>query len=243
MSSNAPSADTDPWDRPLDVSGETKLTFTGAHANHRTTGERPSPHAIKLLHPRAQSPMIGTRHLPKRKTTREYGTTRASLFLSNLSPLSWTEFLTWCRNKKVPMPQVVVTSSGMGTAVSSVVPPASAFQPPIRILKRSGAPTHNCPSDDSSTSASTETLADRTARYDAARERIFGGRPAASVGSSGGVPVSAIIRNPKGPEHVQGLNGQDNEGSQGFGVRARKRGSPGQKQVQQLQDSDLITES
>lgn len=240
--SNAPSADTDPWDRPLDVSGETKLTFTGAHANHRTTGEWPSLHAIKLLHPRAQSPMIGT-NLLKRKTTRGYGTTRASLFLSNLSPSPWAEFLTWCRNKKVPMPQVVVTSSGMGTAVSSVIPPASAFQPPIRILKRSVAPTQNCPSDDPSTSTSTVTLAERTARYDAARERIFGGTAEASVGSSEGVPVSAIIRNPKGPEHVQGLNGQDKEGSQGFGVRARKRGSPGQKQVQQLQDSELITES
>jgi len=185
--------------------------------------------------------MIGTRHLLKRKTTRGYGTTRASLFLSNLSPLSWAEFITWCRNKKVPMPQVVVTSSGVGTAVPSVVPPASAFQPPIRILKRSVAPTPNGPSDDSSTSTSTVTLAERTARYDAARERIFGGTTEASVGPSE-VPVSAIIRNPKGPEHVQGPNGQDKEGSQGFGVRARKRGSPGQKQVQQLQDSELITE-
>lgn len=164
-------------------------------------------------------------------------------FLSNLSSLPWAEFLTRCRNKKVPMPQVVVTSSRTGSAISGVVPPASAFQSPIRILKRSAAPTQNCPSDDSSTPASTETLAERTARYNATRERIFGGTTEASVGSGEGVPVSAIIRNPKGPDPVQGLNGQVKEGSQGFGVRAGKRGSPGQKQVQQRQDSDLITES
>lgn len=140
------------------------------------------------------------------------------------------------------MPQVVVTSSRAGTAIPSVVPPASAFQPPIRILKRSVASTQNCPNDDSSTSASTETsLAERAARYDAARERIFGGTTEASAeGSREGVPVSVVIRNPKGPEHVQGL---DKEGSQGFGVRARKRGSPGQGQVQQPQDSDAMAES
>jgi hypothetical protein len=140
------------------------------------------------------------------------------------------------------MPQVVVTSSRAGTAIPSVVPPASAFQPPIRILKRSVASTQNCPNDDSSTFASTETsLAERAARYDAARERIFGGTTEASAeGSREGVPVSVVIRNPKGPEHVQGL---DKEGSQGFGVRARKRGSPGQGQVQQPQDSDAMAES
>jgi hypothetical protein len=60
---------------------------------------------------------------------------------------------------------------------------------------------------------------------------------------SEGVPVSAIIRNPKGPEHVQGLNGQVKEGSQGFGLRAGNRGGPSQKQgQQQFQDSDLKTE-
>lgn len=143
------------------------------------------------------------------------------------------------------MPQVVVTSSRIGSAVSSVVPPASAFQPPIRILKRSAAPTQNSPNDASSTSASTETLAERTARYNATRERIFGGTTQVGVAPSreDAAPVSAIIRNPKGPEHVQGLNGQDKEGSQGFGVRAGKRKSPGQRQAQQLERSDLKTGS
>lgn len=245
--SNEPSADTDPWDRPLDVSGETRLAFTGAHANHRTSGKRPAPQAVKLLHPRAQFPMTGTKHRPRRKTTRGYGTTRASFSFSRnpstLCPGAELSFLSACRNKKVPMPQVVVTSSRMGSAVSSVVPPPSAFQPPIRILKRSAAPTQTCPSDDSSTSASPETLAERTARYNATRERIFGGTTqVGAVRSREDLPVSAIIRDPKGPERVQGPNGQYKEGSQGFGARAGKRGSPGQKQAQQLQPSDPITE-
>jgi hypothetical protein len=139
------------------------------------------------------------------------------------------------------MPQLVVTSSRMGS-IPSVVPPASAFQSPIRILKRSAAPTQTCASDDSSASATSGTFAERSARYNAARERIFAATKEASEGSGEGVPVSAIIRNPKGSEHAQGLNGQDTEGSQGFGVRAGKRGSSSQKQGQQLQDLDLKTE-
>ena len=80
------------------------------------------------------------------------------------------------------------------------------------------------------------TFAERSARYNAARERIFAaGSTEASimpVGSTGeGVVVTgsaAIIRNPKGPEPVQGPNGQGREGSQGFGMRTGKRGGSGQ---------------
>src|SRR5260221_4317307 len=121
------------------------------------------------------------------------------------------------------MPQVVVTSLRMGSAILSVIPPASAFQPPIRILKCSAVPTQNSLSDDSSTSASTDTLVECTARYNATWEHIFGGTMEVSVASlREDVPVSAIIWDLKGPEYVQGLNGQDKEGSQGFGVRAGK---------------------
>jgi SUZ domain len=139
-----------------------------------------------------------------------------------------------------PMPDVVLTSSSTGP-ISSVVPPASAFQSPIRILKRSATSTQNSANDDASASAITETFAERSARYNAARERIFAGTTEGSVDSGDGipVPVSAIIRNPKGPEYAQG---KDREGSQGFGVRAGKRGSLSQKQGQQLQGSDLRTE-
>jgi len=99
------------------------------------------------------------------------------------------------------------------------------------------------------------TFAERSARYNAARERIFAAGTTeanAGMGSTGeegvtGGAVSAIIRNPKGPEPVtaQGPNGQGREGSQGFGIRTGKRGSSGQpneKQGGQVQDSSLGTE-
>jgi len=235
---NAPSADTDPWDRPLDVSAERNITFRGAHANHRTVVERPLQRVIKLLHLQAQSLMTGTMHLPRRKTTRKYGITRTASFSLTYNLITCPRLMNprRCRNKSVPMPQLVVTSSRTGP-ISSVVPPASAFPSPIRILKRSATSTQNSPSDGFSASATTtETFAERSARYNVAQERIFAGTAEGSVGSGDGVPVpvSAIIRNPKGPEHAPGPNGQDQEGPQGFGARAGKRGSSSQKQGQQL---------
>ncbi|KAI9508263.1 hypothetical protein F5148DRAFT_935399 [Russula earlei] len=137
-------------------------------------------------------------------------------------------------NDKAPMPQLVVTSTRTGS-VSSVVPPATAFQPPIRILKRSAAPTQQCASDDSPATASTSgSFAERSARYNAARERIFAGAAESASLDEGGVgQISAIVRNPKGPENTQGPNGQGKEGSQGFGARARKRGSSHQQNENQ----------
>ncbi|KAI0249785.1 hypothetical protein BJV78DRAFT_1129140, partial [Lactifluus subvellereus] len=139
-------------------------------------------------------------------------------------------------NKKAPMPQLVVTSSGTGS-ISSVVPPASAFQSPIRILKRSVAPTQHSANDDSPTSALTGTFAERSARYNAARERIFAGTTEGSTAIGEGGAVAAIVRNPKGPEHAQGPNGRDKEGSQGFGTRVGKRGSPSQPGEKQVNNS------
>lgn len=148
------------------------------------------------------------------------------------------------------MPQLVVTSP-------SVVPPASAFDSPIRILKRSPAPTQKRgdASDSSSSSSPASasmgggTFAERSARYNAARERIFAAattEAGAGTGNAGeGLTdgaVSAIIRNPKGPEPSKG---QGREGSQGFGLRTGKRGSSGQldeNQGRQVQDSGLGTE-
>jgi hypothetical protein len=142
------------------------------------------------------------------------------------------------------MPQLVATSPRTGSIPSGVVPPASAFQPPIRILKRSAGPTRKGVSDSSSSSAAITggTFAERSARYNAARERIFaaGATEAGtdtgdgnSGGGGGGAAVSAIIRNPKGPEPARGPNGQDREGSQGFGTRTLKRGSSGQPNERQ----------
>jgi hypothetical protein len=176
------------------------------------------------------------------------------------------------------MPQLVVTSPRTGSISPGVVPPASAFQSPIRILKRSTAPAptqkkkRGGDASDSSSSSSPAsapmsagggggggTFAERSARYNAARERIFavgtteaeaeeaGAGVGTGEGATGGA-VSAIIRNPKGPEPAQGPNGQGREGSQGFGMRGGKRGRPegppNEKQGRQLQlqDSGLGTE-
>lgn len=150
----------------------------------------------------------------------------------------------WRRNKKVPMPQLVATTPRMGS-IPSVVPPAAAFQSPIRILKRSAAPTQRCASDDSSlASANTKTFAERSARYNAARERIFADTTETSAGEGGA--VSAVIRNPKGPEHAQEPNRNDRGGSRGFGTRAGRQGSSSQHNEKQgpsgqPQDSDLRT--
>jgi len=143
------------------------------------------------------------------------------------------------------MPQLVTTSPRTGTG-SSVIPPASAFQSPIRILKRSAAQTGKYASNDSPASANTsETFAERSARYNAARERIFAGTAEANEGRGEGGLIPAIIRNPKGPDDAQGTNGQGKEGSRGFGTRARMRGSsnnrPNENQDRQFQDSDLGT--
>lgn len=162
------------------------------------------------------------------------------------------------------MPQLVVTSTRTGSISPGVVPPASAFQSPIRILKRSTAPaptgptqkggagdaSDSCSSPSSPASAAPMsgggTFAERSARYNAARERIFAvgtteanasagpgmGSSTGEGGVTGGAgagagAVSAIIRNPKGPEPVQGPNAQGRGGSQGFGMRSGKRGSSG----------------
>jgi hypothetical protein len=153
------------------------------------------------------------------------------------------------------MPQLVATSPRTGS-LSSVVPPASAFQSPIRILKRSAAPTQKGASDGDGSPASgaiAGTFAERSARYNAARERIFAaGTTTAETSSTGtaeggdggdgdgAVSASAmIIRNPKGPEPAQGPNGQGGrESSQGFGTtRTGKRcssGRPNEKQGPRL---------
>ncbi|KAN0105650.1 hypothetical protein V8E52_010825 [Russula decolorans] len=221
--SNTPSTDTDPWDRPLDD---------------------------------------GRKAVPARH--------KEGAALSSAIPDDWDEEtssgeedsqIVWDNaNKQVPMPQLVATSPRTGSISPGVVPPASAFQSPIRILKRATAPTQKKgdASDSSSSSSpasalmSAGTFAERSARYNAARERIFAaGTTEASAGMgtieegvTGGA-VSAIIRNPKGPEPAQGPYGQGREGSQGFGIRTGERGSsgrPNEKQGRQLQDSGLGTE-
>ncbi len=121
------------------------------------------------------------------------------------------------------MPEFVLASSRTGPT-PNVVPPASAFQSPIRILKRSPQKNTNA---SPSAYATTETFAERSARYNAARERIFADASEGKVGGGEGGVASLVIRNPKGPGHSPGPNRRGMEGSRGFAERvASQRSDP-----------------
>lgn len=112
-------------------------------------------------------------------------------------------------NSKAPMPEVVTSSNTFSTVIS---PPPAAFQQSLRILKR--------PSSSQSSSSSLATLpsdlqqksyAEREARYQAARDRIFARTPESSghndANPQGRSPSSipspntvVIVRQPRGPE-------------------------------------------
>jgi len=133
-------------------------------------------------------------------------------------------------NTRAPMPQLLISSSSTTTPVAT--PPVTAFQGPMRILKR---PSQNSSSNSFSSQAPTETLAQREARYQAARERIFGGddgsgsnvndsalkRGGAQKGGPS-LPTVNVIRNPIGPSE----SSKDTEGGQvskGFESRNTKQ--------------------
>ncbi|KAI8989636.1 hypothetical protein BD414DRAFT_484758 [Trametes punicea] len=126
-------------------------------------------------------------------------------------------------NSRAPMPQVVIAGSSTchSTALS---PPPAALQPVLRILKRPSASTSTTtsmagsPSPRASATSSpspsldaSKSYAEREARYQAARERIFGESPDGNKSADGssstttsannnsdGVSVQ-IAREPKGP--------------------------------------------
>ncbi|KAF4576277.1 SUZ domain-containing protein [Pleurotus pulmonarius] len=143
-------------------------------------------------------------------------------------------------NTKAPMPEVLVKSSS-----TVVAPPASAFQPQLRILKRPSAtpPASNTPSQ----VGTRDSVQEREARYNAARERIFGtneqgqepeGSTNASLSSLQSAPLrdssrrmdpthsstpprTSVTRNPRGPADA-GLTMMGTDGSpvpRGFGRR------------------------
>jgi hypothetical protein len=123
------------------------------------------------------------------------------------------------------MPTIVTTSA---SSVNPLPPPA-AFQPTLRILKRpspsSSTPsTPGLPSGTSTLDASGGNLKEREARYQAARERIFGGAEQAGASASshasngnGSQPAAHVVREPRGPGE-----GQDHGPDRGF---AHRRGS------------------
>jgi SUZ domain len=76
----------------------------------------------------------------------------------------------------------------------------------------------------------TGTFSERSARYNAARERIFANTTKDDgMGVGEGGAVTTIVRHPKGPEHAQDPDGQ---GSRGFGTRVGKRGNTNQPSEQ-----------
>jgi len=130
-------------------------------------------------------------------------------------------------NTKSPMPQLVISRSSTSTTVVPPPPPA-IIQAPMRILKRP-APTTTPPNTSSASSSPVpQTLAEREAKYQEARERIFGSpklsdQDGPTTGTPSPKPASNAIRNPAGPD--ADAPGHDSSVSQGFGVR-RGRGPP-----------------
>ncbi|KAI0357846.1 hypothetical protein OH77DRAFT_1421970 [Trametes cingulata] len=122
-------------------------------------------------------------------------------------------------NKRAPMPQVVIANSST-SAAAALSPPPAALQPTLRILKRpSASGSNSTPSSSGSSSPSSsatnadasKSYAEREARYQAARERIFGEAPdttnpprstTSSPRAANGpqaAPAVQIAREPRGP--------------------------------------------
>ncbi|EKM78354.1 hypothetical protein AGABI1DRAFT_129470 [Agaricus bisporus var. burnettii JB137-S8] len=91
-----------------------------------------------------------------------------------------------------PMPTLLPSRTS-----SVVPPPAAAFQPALRILKR---PQSSSPSQNTPTAAPQESLQDKEARYAAARERIFGCEDNNSSTPSPKPSNVKIVREPIAPE-------------------------------------------
>lgn len=136
-------------------------------------------------------------------------------------------------NNKAPMPELIISPSSTGTCV--VPPPPAAFQPTMRILKR---PSPSQSASNSTTSLSLQTrntLAEREAQYQEARNRIFGttsergsddleSRPGVRDGSGKGADAgSAVLRPPTGLSDAEKEVGRTND-SPPKGFRDRRNG-------------------
>lgn len=131
------------------------------------------------------------------------------------------------------MPQIIAAPQ---PASASAPIPASATamlnQPAMRILKRPSGPPSPASSGSSSSKPIADTLADRQARYDAARQRIFAHERKGlstegleSVPSASPKPLSPppgqaavrVSRNPRGPDATPPASPV----AKGFGSRRR----------------------
>ncbi|KAF9781315.1 hypothetical protein BJ322DRAFT_1080394 [Thelephora terrestris] len=127
-------------------------------------------------------------------------------------------------NSKSPMPQLVISRPSTSTTVFSP-PPSTVIQAPMKILKRPTQTTTPSNTSSASPSLDNKSLAEREARYQEARERIFGG-PSKPSGQDDpktrtppSKPVSNITRDPAGPQP----DGSDSNASQGFGSKRSRR--------------------
>jgi hypothetical protein len=139
-------------------------------------------------------------------------------------------------NNKAPMPELIISPSSTGTSV--IPPPPAAFQPTMRILKR---PSPSQSASNSTTSLSSQTrntLAEREAQYQEARNRIFGTtsergsddllsqrgvRNGSGKGADAGSAVSAVLRTPTGPSDADKDVGRTDD-SPPKGFRDRRHG-------------------
>ncbi|KAF5392881.1 hypothetical protein D9757_000820 [Collybiopsis confluens] len=130
------------------------------------------------------------------------------------------------RNKKLwekantetaaPMSAFIISSSSPGSMASP--PPVAAFKPALKILKR---PVNSQPNTPSATPAlAKESLGDREARYQAARQRIFGNEAASATSETISYHLASkkdnrIMRNPRGPEDSNLTDGALPKGFEG----------------------------
>jgi SUZ domain len=142
-----------------------------------------------------------------------------------------TQFPFYYRNATSPMPEVVIVQS---STASSVVPTAaSAFRSPMRILKR---PSPNPSASTSSSSLtsdlqSRQSLAEREARYQVARERIFKSdqevknvdekSPCLETSRREAGTVVGVVRNPRGPASINEDISMTGDAVRGFAGRKK----------------------
>lgn len=138
----------------------------------------------------------------QRKRIRRYGIKRKINIRIPCQNILNTSLISASNHTAAPMPAFIVSSSSSASMVPP--PPAAAFQPALKILKR---PVNNRTNSSPSPSVPKESIEEREARYQAARDRIFGENASSGSVSSEASTVqlsskndNTVIRNPRGPD-------------------------------------------
>ncbi|KAI0726941.1 hypothetical protein C8Q72DRAFT_887045 [Fomitopsis betulina] len=126
-------------------------------------------------------------------------------------------------NKKAPMPELVISGSGTGLAFP---PPPAAFQPALKILKRAttgpALPSSSAPSP----ADVQKSYAEREAKYQAARQRIFNDTVPSDTTSAAPPGSVTVIRPLRGPSADASTSSTDSKVSRGFTSKRGGRGTP-----------------